>query len=146
MQQRAQWGRQFEKLCCKHQDQRRCAPDARADILLQPMEKTVLKHIPTLQPIGDLMLQEMNMLWRKLQLMKKPCWSSHVKNCGPWRGPTLERKKSFMKKQKQRQQLSVPHASVLLWFGGESIMKLNLGRRDWRKYIFRFWFSQSYSH
>lgn len=37
-------------------------PDTRADILLQPMGRTMLKNITTLQPVGDLMLQKMNML------------------------------------------------------------------------------------
>lgn len=76
--------RKCEKQPCEHQSERRRGKGgalvARADILLQPMERTIPEQIPTLQTMQEPTLGHVDILWRNCGL-----WRAHAETGLSWR-------------------------------------------------------------
>ncbi|GAB0209697.1 potassium/sodium hyperpolarization-activated cyclic nucleotide-gated channel 1 [Grus japonensis] len=69
------------------------APGARAEIPLQPVEKTIVKQAVALQPVEDPTVEQVDAPEGGCDFMERsPCWSSlFLKDCSPWEGLTLEK-------------------------------------------------------
>jgi len=83
-------------------------PGARAKILLQPLERTTVKHVAPLQPREWTMVKQISTLQpmedphakageyflKELWPMESPCWSRFIlQDCRLWEGPMLQQGK-----------------------------------------------------
>ncbi|PKU46219.1 hypothetical protein llap_3443 [Limosa lapponica baueri] len=68
------------------------APGARAEIPLQPVEKTMVKQALPLQPVEDTMPEQVVVPKGSCDPIESPCWSKLLAgSVDPWRQePTLE--------------------------------------------------------
>lgn len=58
---------------------------------LQPVEKPMAKQIPTLQPVGDHVVEQVDMpSLKELQPVESPCCKFILRDFNPWERPTPE--------------------------------------------------------